>query len=174
MQILNSDRYHFSTYEEKLLSNEEDREISARRNARKEEARRRADVRVPLPAEIIQGNVHERVSLGKPKAPRKKYNLKKLILAVGVLAIAAAFVINAGLKLTNLQLQKRDAEKQLQSLKEKADSLTAELQEIDTDEYVENAARVELHMINDGEVMYIVNPQLNEEAEELEETVKTK
>lgn len=171
---MNSDRYHFSTYEEKLLSNEEDREISARRNARKEEARRKADVRVPLPAEIIKGNTHERVSLAKEKAPKKKYSFKRLILVCGIFAIVAVFVIVTGVKLTNLQIQKRDAEKQLQHLKETADSLEAELQEIDSDEYVENAARAELHMINDGEVMYIVNPNLNEEIEETDDTVKTK
>lgn len=160
-----------------MLNKGEDEVISQRRKARKEEAKRKADKAVTISPEVIKGNVHERPSLStkKVKAPRKKHSFKTIALLFVLFAGVTAYVVVTGLKLTNLQLQKRDAEKQLEALTEKTDSLQQELQELDSDEYVENAARSELHMIKDGEVMYIVNPNLDEASENADEnTVKTK
>ena len=148
------DRYNFdahTSFDEFYLGST-DEKITARREARKARLAKRADVAVITPEEILETK------------RKKKYKIEVSKLAVAILVVAAvlAFVVIAGVKLTNLQVEKRAAEKKLESLNQRAAQLQDELSELDSDEYIENAARSELHMIRDGEVMYIVNPDLGE------------
>lgn len=151
------DRYNFdvhTSFDEFYLDSSADEKITARREARK--AKLAKDVKVITPEEI----------LATKRKKKYKIELSKLIVAVVVVAAVLAFLVVAGIKLTNLQVEKRAAEKKLESLNEKVNQLQAELSELDSDEYIENAARSELHMIRDGEVMYIVNPDLGEAKDE--------
>lgn len=142
-------------YDDSILSTKKDAKITARREARKARLAKDADVKVISPEDIKEAK----------RIEKKKINIGRTVLVslifIGVIALVAV----SGIKLTSLQLEKRAAEKELAGLKEDLQQLEAELNEIDSDEYVENAARSELHMIKDGEVMYIVEPGLKDETD---------
>ncbi len=161
-QEFNIKNYNTNYFDDMFLSTKEDERISARRRARIEKANR--DVKVISPED-----------LEKADQARKKKKVK--INRTRSLAFAAAFIIVlvivavSGVKLTKLQVEKKEAEKKLEQLTQKQEQLTAELQELDSDEYVENSARSNLHMIKEGEVMYVVNPNLVT-TEETEDTAE--
>ena len=155
------ERLNTHTYDDVLLSNKADEKITARREARKARIAKESDVNVITPEMIEQHKIKK----------KRKVHAGKILAGIGVLLLVVAFVGAAGLKLTKLQIEKRNAEKQLKALTEKTEQLANELQELDTDEYVENAARSELHMIKEGEVMYIVNPDLDKK-DTTEQTAK--
>lgn len=160
-----SDRYHFeeklkmksvgtAPYEEALLSTEPDEKIAARRKARREKLLQSREQSAREPAAAV-----------REAPPRKKRTVHWGRVTVAVLLCAAiiGFVLHAGLKFAKLQIEKRQAQKELATLNMKLDQLTDELTALDSDEYVENSARSNLHMIKNGEVMYIVNPELGGE-----------
>ena len=62
----------------------------------------------------------------------------------------------SGVKLMNLETKKQQAQEELKKLQAKEEELNAELRELDSEEYIEQEARSELHMIRDGEVVYVV------------------
>ncbi len=169
------DRYNFDTkydvekfnthrFEDRYLSTEEDERIKARREARMSKKAKKVKVDSSDSDSVVSTS----------EKPRKKIKIKwgRFALMLLALAIVAVIVVVQGLKLANLKIEKRNAEKQLDNLTQKKEQLQAELQELDSDEYVENAARSELHMIREGEVLYIVNPDL--ETEEQDGSVKSK
>ena len=143
-------------YDDQILSNEKDARITARREARKARYIKNTDVKVISPEDIVEGKRREK---------RKIKTSRAVVLAVAF-ALVIAFVANAGIKLTSLQLEKKAAERELAALTQKVDQLSDELRELDSAEYIENAARSELHMIRKGEVMYIVEPGPEETPEE--------
>lgn len=153
-QEFNRAKYQTNYFDDKFLSTKEDADIAARRAARIEKANR--DVNVLKVEDLKKGE--EARKLKKRKITRSR------AIIIGLLFVAViAFVAVSGSKLTKLQIEKREAEKKLKQLNEKTEQLQAELQELDTDEYVRNAATTELHMINEGEVVYVVNPELDKE-----------
>ncbi len=143
-------------YDDQILSNEKDAKITARREARKAKYAKNADVKVISPEDITEGK----------KKQKKKIRTGRAVVLMLALAGVMALVGVSGVKLTSLQIEKKAAEKELARLEEKVAQLNAELKELDSEEYVENAARSELHMIREGEVMYIVDPGTEEEAKE--------
>ena len=160
------DRYNFNSefdiekfnthaFDDTILSTKEDEKISARRKERKEKAERAKDVVVIKPEDLSHPITKKRL----------KINLGRLSLSLLALVVVVAFVVVAGLKLTRLQVEKKAAQKKLDELTLKTEQLEAELQELDSDEYIENSARSNLHMIKEGEVMYIINPDLDTEDE---------
>ncbi len=160
------DRYHFSEkldkeksgdrfYDDYVLSTAPDDRISARREARRERAVKKAEPAAPAFVELAKQ---------KPRA-RKNIRWGRLILAALVFAAVIVFAGYEGVRLTRLQIEKMQAQKELANLNMKLDQLGDELEALDSDEYVENSARSNLHMIKDGEVMYIVNPDLGKEDE---------
>ena len=162
-QEFNRKNYQTNYFDDKFLSTKEDAEIAARRQARIEKANR--DVNVLKLEELKKG---EEIR----KAQKRKINRSRAVIICLVFVGVIAFVAVSGSKLTKLQLTKREAQKELDALKQKTEQLEAELQELDTDEYIKNAARIELHMMEEGEVMYVVNPGLvsNEPGSESGET----
>jgi len=137
-------------YDDQMLSNEQDAKISARREARKAKYKKEKekDVKVISPEDVII----------EKKREKREINKKTTILLIFVFIGVIVFVGFQGAKLTSLQLEKKAAEKELAALNEKVEQLSDELRELDSDEYIENSARSELHMIRKGEVMYIVDP----------------
>ena len=150
-QEFNRKNYQTNYFDDKFLSTKEDATIAARRQARIESAKR--DVNVLKLEELKKG---EEIR----KAQKRKINRSRAVIIVALFIGVIAFVAVSGSKLTKLQLTKKEAQKELDALKQKTEQLEAELQELDTDEYIKNAARIELHMMEEGEVMYVVNPNL--------------
>ena len=144
----NIDDFHVHSYDDKLLSTAKDPAITARREARKARLAKESDRRVIMPEDIQTGK----------KKKRHKVRVGRVLLFSAAVIAVLAFVGVQGVKLTKLQLEKKEAQKELEVLEQKVEQLEDELLELDSDEYVENAARSELHMIKDGEVMYIVDP----------------
>ena len=141
-------RFNTRTYDESILSNEPDERIAARREARKAKYTKTADVKVITPEDIDRGKVRK----------KRKIRTGRALLFSAVFCGVLAIVAVQGIKLTRLQIERHNAMAELKALEEQAAQLQNELAELDSQEYIENAARSELHMIKNGEVMYIVNP----------------
>jgi len=143
-------------YDDTLLSTDKDEKITARREARKAKLAKNSDVNVITPEDIDRGR----------KVRKHKARTSNVIL-VGLAFVAVMFVvIRLGIRLVSLEVEKKAAQAELASLELKVEQLEAELKELDSEEYIENAARSELHMIKNGEVMYIVDPGTEETKEE--------
>ena len=153
---------HFYDYDSVLLSNQKDEKISERRKQRietKENDKR--TVKAKLKAERKARRQEKKRQLRKERA-----HGKKLVAMVLIFAAAVAFISYESASLLKLSIEKMETQKELQRLNSKLEQLTDELGEVDSPEYVENTARSELHMIKEGEVMYIVNPSETTETNE--------
>mgnify|MGYP002857619308 CR=1 FL=1 len=87
------------------------------------------------------------------------------IIVVLFLMVSCAFLGYSGVRLMNLEAEKKAAEDKLSASKIREEQLEAELRELDSEDYIEQEARSELHMIKDGEIVYIVDAP-NKTAEE--------
>lgn len=87
-------------------------------------------------------------------------NSKKHVKIIVVIALIAAFgfLLRSGINLMRLETERQQLEKEHAAKLEKEEQLEAELKELDSADYIEQEARSELHMIKDGEVVYIVDP----------------
>lgn len=77
-----------------------------------------------------------------------------------MLGIVAVLLIGIGIVVKNiigLSLEKKALEQQNAELTDRRDDLTAELQNVNDLDYIEEQARKILHMIKPGEVLYIIN-----------------
>ena len=84
---------------------------------------------------------------------RKK---RRKIIYIALVLAAFAFMLYSGVRLMNLETKKQQAQEELEKLQAKEEELNAELRELDSEEYIEQEARSELHMIKDGEIVYVV------------------
>lgn len=87
---------------------------------------------------------------------KNKVNKGRLAFAIIVL-ILAIFVAMVAKSIIGLQLEKNKLKSQEKELQSKKEELTAELQNADDMEYIEEQARKLLKMIKPGEVLYILN-----------------
>lgn len=92
------------------------------------------------------------------KERRRRINRNRRI----VLAIIAIIIIgflglvgNNILALNRLKQEKAEKEKELEKLRYQQEALTEELEQVNSDEYIEQQARSDLHMIRPGETLYI-------------------
>lgn len=77
-----------------------------------------------------------------------------------MMGIVVVLLIGIGVIVQNivgLTIEKRALQDQNAELTEKRDELTAELQNVNDPDYIEEQARKLLHMIKPGEVLYILN-----------------
>lgn len=70
-----------------------------------------------------------------------------VVFAVGVMAIRT--------RMANDALVLQEIRRQQQTLVDEIDALEDELEYVQTDEYIENAAREELYMLKPGEIRYM-------------------
>ena len=92
-----------------------------------------------------------------------------IICTAGILLVAA-IVVSAAINLWKLNKEKEEAQAALDSLAQEQAALENELSQIGTEEYIEQTARGELHMIMPGETMYVIPiPGVTGSALELEE-----
>ena len=103
------------------------------------------------------------------RAKRAKSRRKTMLALVLVLALAAAFTARAVQKMVSLQQERVRVQAQLDALEKRRSELENELLMVNSDEYVEQQARSQLHMIKPGEVLYIVPSSTEYTAPEPEE-----
>lgn len=89
---------------------------------------------------------------------------RNAIVATAVFLFVTAMVASSLLTLWNLHQLKKETQAGLDALLQQQGSLQNELTQLEDEEYVEQEARSELHMIYPGEIMYVV-PVEEEEAE---------
>ncbi len=133
-----------SLHEDGLLDPSTDVRIAARREARKARQRKGKD---PTQAELEL----------QRKKERKRIHSRRTLLFVLVFAAVFLFGAYKASGVLKLRAEKERVQKELDALNEKQKQLEAEYEEVESDEYVEQAARSELHMIRDGELLYIIN-----------------
>ena len=78
-----------------------------------------------------------------------------LVCTAGILLVAA-IVVSACINLWKLSKEKEEAQAELDCLSQEQAALENELSQIESEEYIEQTARGELHMIMPGETMYVV------------------
>ena len=98
----------------------------------------------------------------KRSAKRRRF----VIFSTAVILFLVAVILSTGIKLWNLHKEKQDVLAQLEALSQKQAELENELLQLDDEEYIEQKARSELHMIFPGETMYVVQPDTDEMAGE--------
>jgi len=126
---------------------------------------------------ISEDLLHERVSATAEARKKKRQELirqqqekkdpariklmasKRRRVALWTLVIIAIFavVLRMGLKVYTLNQEKSAVEESLKALQDKQSKLERELDQVESDEYVEQAARSDLHMIKPGETLFIIN-----------------
>jgi len=82
---------------------------------------------------------------------------RRIVLAIILIVILGflALVGNNILALSKLIQQKAEKEAELAKLQQEQEALSQELEQVNTDEYVEQQARSDLHMIRPGETLYV-------------------
>ncbi len=106
--------------------------------------------------------------LASQKSPEEKRRLAfhRLVVLVSVLAIfaIAAIIGDTASQVFDLMAQKEEAQARLDAVTKNRDQLQDELNNVNTNEYVEQNARSELRMIYPGEVLYITPGSPEDEA----------
>lgn len=143
---------------------EEERRISSftqdllERESQSEEQRERREERMQK---------HEyKVKVTNPARQRKARSRRRAVLVLVLfVALAAGFTVRAVQKMISLSQERSQVQAQLEQLEKHRSELENELLQVNSDEYVEQQARSQLHMIRPGEVLYIVpnNTEYNRE-----------
>ena len=97
-----------------------------------------------------------------------------IIITILIVALFGTFTVRSVQRMVALTRERAMVQAQLEELEKRRSELENELLMVNSDEYVEQQARSQLHMIKPGEVLYIV-PNSSEytapaEPEENEET----
>ena len=94
--------------------------------------------------------------MGERKRKQRSLSIGRMVM----MAIVVVLLIGIGVVVKNivsLSIEKRQLQQQNAELTDKRDELTAELQNVNDPDYIEEQARKLLHMIKPGEVLYILN-----------------
>jgi len=95
----------------------------------------------------------EKDALTRRKAAKRR---RFMILCTAGILFVSAVVVSAGINLWNLHQEKQETQAALDALMQKQAELKNELSQLDKEEYIEQEARSELHMIFPGEIMYVI------------------
>ena len=120
------------------------------RESQTEEQRERREVR--------RRKLEERAKVKDDPAKAKRAQTRRrtmLILAI-VVVVAGSITVRSLSRMVSLTREKALVQAQLDELEKRRSELENELLMVNSDEYVEQQARSQLHMIKPGEVLYIV------------------
>ncbi len=107
--------------------------------------------------EVRRKKLEDKTKVKDPaKARRARSRRKTLLVLVLIVAAAAAWAARSVQKMIALTQERVAVQAQLDELEKRRSELENELLMINSDEYVEQQARSQLHMIKPGEVLYIV------------------
>jgi cell division protein FtsL len=123
------------------------------RKERREKRREKLDKKKPA----------EKDALSQRKAAKRR---RFMILCTAGILFVLALMVHAGLNLWNLNQERAETQAALDALTEKQAELKNELSQLDNEEYIEQEARSELHMIFPGEIMYVIPMEPPEAAAE--------
>lgn len=87
-------------------------------------------------------------------AARRRRMVVAVFVLVGIFVVAT--VGKSVVSLIELEREKAETEKKLSQLQYRLGTLEEELQQVNTDEYVEQQARSELKMVKPGEILYLI------------------
>ena len=106
--------------------------------------------------------IREQNEIAKQARKRRRGALIRFTCFV---AIGAALIFTgiSTMNIFSLLEEKRETQAELEALRHKKEALEQELELVESDEYVEQQARSELRMIYDGEVLYVVKDDGEEE-----------
>ena len=90
------------------------------------------------------------------RAKRTKTRRRAVLVLVLAVIVMGAFTARAVQKMVSLTRERAMVQAQLDELEKRRSELENELLMVNSDEYVEQQARSQLHMIKPGEVLYIV------------------
>ena len=117
--------------------------------------------------------VPEVVEIRKPK---KKKRITINVRRFAGFMIVCVFIMSIGVSVINLfklEAEKEDLEKQQANLKEVKEKLMAELEYIDSSEYIEQQARKNLRLIKENEILFVLPEEVfAEEKQETEESTE--
>lgn len=122
------------------------REFSMRTDEEKKDRRAKKD------------SEEERTSEFKDQRKKKKrmvLNIKRLVMS----AMICLFVVSvgvSGIKIISLQSEYKALEERKEELEQLKEKLTAELEYVDSDEYIEQQARKSLRLVMDNEILFIL------------------
>lgn len=125
---------------------------------------------------IRRKTLEEKAKIKDDPAKEKRARVRKRTMLVLFLIVAlfGTFTVRSVQRMVALTRERAMVQAQLEELEKRRSELENELLMVNSDEYVEQQARSQLHMIKPGEVLYIV-PNSSEytapaEQEENEET----
>ena len=125
---------------------------------------------------IRRKTLEEKAKIKDDPAKEKRARVRKRTMLVLFLIVAlfGTFTVRSVQRIVALTRERAMVQAQLEELEKRRSELENELLMVNSDEYVEQQARSQLHMIKPGEVLYIV-PNSSEytapaEPEENEET----
>ena len=117
--------------------------------------------------EAMRSRKSKAEAAAKIKDPKLRKNAKSrrkaLLICLAVLLVAVAFLGKTGLSVIRLTAQKKAAQAELDAVKDRRDQLEEELDQLGSDEYIEDQARSQLHMLRPGEILYIIEKALGGE-----------
>lgn len=94
----------------------------------------------------------------KGKKKNKIVDVKRFITGVIILIFITSIVVS-GVKILKLQSERDKLLETRATLTELKEDLTAEMEQIDSAEYMERQARKELKMIKSGEILFLVSDE---------------
>ena len=107
--------------------------------------------------EVRRKKLEDKTKVKDPARERRAKNRRKTLLVLVLLVlVAAAWTARSVQRMVALSQERAAVQAQLDELEKRRSELENELLMVNSDEYVEQQARSQLHMIKPGEVLYIV------------------
>lgn len=118
--------------------------------------------------EVRSKKLEKKTKVKDPAKIKRRQQRRRVILVMILMVLVAGGLAVRGLyRMVALNMEKAETAKELAALEQQLGELQNELTQVNSDEYVEQQARIQLHMIRPGEVLYVVplEPSANSPAE---------
>lgn len=130
--------------------------------ARKKRAEKYSHVSERKNKPAAQEKTVEEFKAERKKKKHKITNMKRFVTSVIILILIASIGVSA-INIIELTMQKNKLQKQNAELVKLKEDLTAEMEYINSAEYIEQQARKELRMIKENELLFIVSDEEEKE-----------
>lgn len=130
--------------------------------ARKKRAEKYSHVSERKNKPVAQEKTVEEFKAERKKKKHKITNMKRFVTSVIILILIASIGVSA-INIIELTMQKNKLQKQNAELVKLKEDLTAEMEYINSAEYIEQQARKELRMIKENELLFIVSDEEEKE-----------
>lgn len=123
--------------------------------------------------EIRSKKLEKKTKVKDPEKIKRRQQRRRVILVMSLIVlIAVGLTVRGIFRLAALNIEKAETAKELQALEQQMGELQNELTQVNSDEYVEQQARIQLHMIRPGEILYVVPLEATGSAESESEAPK--